>query len=404
MKKALEVSLGIVTSVGGFLEIGSIATSAQAGSDFHFQLLWAVLLGTVCIGFLVEMSGRFAAVSGHTIADAIRERFGAIVYLWALGIMGLVSVMTLAAELGGMAIAMHWITGTGVAIWALPVTLLAWCVLWFTTFGTIENGVSLLGLVSVSFLAAMIHMHPHYGSVVHGLLPTRPHGQRSHYWFLAVSILGASIAPSLFLFYSSGAREDKWDTSYLGVNRAIATLGMGFGGVLAAAALVAAALVFGPRHESVQSYDQLRTILAVPFGRVGVWLLISSIGIACLGATLEVTLAIAYLLAQGLGWNWGEDLPPRTDARFALTYTGILAAAALVVACGVDPLKLTNLAMSLTAAALPVTVFPLLILMNDRAYLKEHTNGLIGNAVVLGICGLAAVLALVSIPLQILGG
>jgi len=37
MKKILEIALGIVTSVGGFLEIGSIATAAQAGSDFSFQ-------------------------------------------------------------------------------------------------------------------------------------------------------------------------------------------------------------------------------------------------------------------------------------------------------------------------------------------------------------------------------
>jgi Mn2+/Fe2+ NRAMP family transporter len=60
--------------------------------------------------------------------------------------------------------------------------------------------------------------------------------------------------------------------------------------------------------------------------------------------------------------------------------------------------------MALTAASLPVTVLPLLVLMNDRTYLREHTNRLAGNAVVLGICCLAAVLALVSIPLEVAGG
>ena len=76
MKKILQVTLGIVTSVGGFLEIGSIATAAQAGAGFGYQLVWAILLGTLCIAFLVEMSGRFSAVSKHTIPDAMRERFG----------------------------------------------------------------------------------------------------------------------------------------------------------------------------------------------------------------------------------------------------------------------------------------------------------------------------------------
>ena len=57
MKKILQIALGIVTSVGGFLEIGSITTAAQAGASFGFQLGWTILLGTLCIGFLVEMSG-----------------------------------------------------------------------------------------------------------------------------------------------------------------------------------------------------------------------------------------------------------------------------------------------------------------------------------------------------------
>ena len=61
MKKALQIALGVVTSVGGFREIGSLATAAEAGAGFRFQLAWSIALGTICIAFLVEMSGRFAA-------------------------------------------------------------------------------------------------------------------------------------------------------------------------------------------------------------------------------------------------------------------------------------------------------------------------------------------------------
>src|SRR3954465_7253880 len=99
MKKVFEIALGIVTSVGGFLEIGSIATAAQAGALFGFQLLWAVVLGGICVAFVVEQSGRLAAVSGKTIVGAIRERFGFPYYLALLVVIGIVSVLTLAAEL-----------------------------------------------------------------------------------------------------------------------------------------------------------------------------------------------------------------------------------------------------------------------------------------------------------------
>ena len=67
MKKLIQIALGILTSIGGFLDVGAIATSAEAGSKFGFHLLWIVILGTVCVTFLVEMSGRLAALSKHTL-------------------------------------------------------------------------------------------------------------------------------------------------------------------------------------------------------------------------------------------------------------------------------------------------------------------------------------------------
>jgi Mn2+/Fe2+ NRAMP family transporter len=71
---------------------------------------------------------------------------------------------------------------------------------------------------------------------------------------------------------------------------------------------------------------------------------------------------------------------------------------------GLDPLKLTIFSMALTALILPPVIVPFVILMNDKRYLGEHRNGLVSNAVVLAIIALAFVLAVVSIPLQILGG
>jgi Mn2+/Fe2+ NRAMP family transporter len=404
MKKIFEITLGIVTSVGGFLEIGSIATAAQAGAAFGFQLGWSILLGTLCIAFLVEMSGRFSAVSKHTIPDAMRERFGANFFAVPLFVMLGVTVLVLAAEIGGVAAAIEMATGISFPVWALPVALLSWALLWRTTFSTIENGVSLLGLVTVAFVVGVVKLHPDYGAAARGLVPSLPGNDKAHYWFIAVSVLGASISPYLYYFYSSGAIEEKWDESYVGTNRAIAAIGMGFGGFLSLAVLILAAVIFHPRGIDVDHYQQLPELLSGVFGRKGFWLVIASLAIACLGATLEIALSLAYLVAQGFGWNWGEDLEPREDARFALTYTVLVLAASLFALVGVDPLKLTQISMALTAASLPVGTFPFLILMNDEEYLGKHTNGHVGNAVVLFISALSAVLAVVSIPLELVGG
>ena len=404
MKKVREIGLGIVTSVGGFLEIGSIATAAQAGAAFGFQLGWSIVLGTLCIAFLVEMSGRFSAVSKHTIPDAMRERFGANFFAVPLIVMLGVSLLVLAAEIGGAAVAIEMATGISFPFWALPVALLAWALLWRTTFSTIENGVSLLGLVTVAFAVGVVKLHPDYGAVARGFLPTLPSTEKSKYWFITVSVLGASISPYLYYFYSSGAIEEKWDESYTGTNRAIAAIGMGFGGFLSIAVLILAALLFHPRGIRVDHYQQLPDLLRGVFGRTGFWLVIASLAIACLGATLEIALSLAYLVAQGLGWNWGEDLAPRDDARFALTYTLLVVAGSLFVLVGIDPLRLTQISMALTATSLPIATFPFLILMNDKAYLGDHTNGHLGNAVVMFISVLSAILGVVSIPLELIGG
>jgi Mn2+/Fe2+ NRAMP family transporter len=361
------------------------------------------LLGTLCIGFLVEMSGRFSAVSKHTIPDAMRERFGANFFAVPLIVLLGVTLLVLAAEIGGIAAALEMATGVALPVWAIPAALLSWAILWRANFSVIENGVSLLGLVTIAFAVGAAKSHPDYHALARGLVPSLPRDDRAHYWFVAVSVLGASISPYLYYFYSSGAIEEKWDESYIMTNRAIAALGMGLGGFLSLAVLTLAAIVFHPRGISVDQYQQLPELLTGIFGRTGFWLVIASLGIACLGATLEIALSLAYLVAQGFGWNWGENLAPRDDARFALTYTVLILAASIFAVVGVDPLKLTEISMSLTAAALPIGTFPFLILMNDRTYLGNHTNGHLSNAVVLFISALAAVLAVVSIPLELIG-
>src|SRR5215211_3212704 len=170
MNKLLKIALGIFTSIGGFLEVGAIATTAQAGSAFGFSLIWVVVLGTVCVIFLVEMSGRLAAVSHHTIKDALRERFGPRIYL-----------VTLVSD-----VLVNWLDFRW---WAIPTGFMAWLLLWKGSFGLIENGVSLLGMVSIAFLVAAWKLHPSLAEIGAGAIPQLPDHRPVHYWFTAVSIL-----------------------------------------------------------------------------------------------------------------------------------------------------------------------------------------------------------------------
>jgi len=404
VKKILQITLGIVTSVGGFLEIGSVLTAAQAGAVFGYQLLWALLLGTICLIFLVEMSGRLAAVSKHTIVDATRERFGFPFFFIVLVGMVLVAVLVLIAELGGIGLSLQLLTGIGFPWWAIPVSLLVWLLMWKGTFSLIENGASLLGLVTISFVVAAIKLHPDWSSAGAGLLPSMPHNEKARYGFIAVSILGASISPYLMYFYSSGAIEDKWDESYIGVNRIIAILGMSFGGFLSMSVLIAAALALHPQGIQPDTFDKAAVLMTSAFPKWGIFLFAASMLVACFGAAVEISLAIAYFFSQGFGWNWSQNLEPSKNARFALVYTIIILSSAIPLVFGIDPVKVTMISMALTAAMLPVAILPFLFLMNDPIYMGKHGNGWVSNSVVAIIIILSFILAVISIPLEIMGG
>jgi Mn2+/Fe2+ NRAMP family transporter len=404
MKKALEITLGIVTSVGGFLEIGSVTTAAQAGATFGYQLLWAILLGTLCLIFLVEMSGRFSAVTRHTIVDVTRERFGFPFFSVVLVGVVFVAFMVLVAELGGIALSFQILTGVRFPWWAIPVSLAVWLLMWKGTFKLIEDGASLLGLVTISFIVAAIKLHPDWSAAASGFLPDMHEHHKARYGFIAVSILGASISPYLMYFYSSGAIEDNWDESYIPVNRFIATMGMTFGGLLSMGVLIAAALALQPKGIQVDTFEQAALLMTSALPRWGFYLFAFSMMFACFGAALEISLAIAYFFAQGFGWNWSENLHPAQNARFSLTYTIIILLAAIPLLLGVDAIRVTVMSMALTAATLPLAIVPFLFLMNDPRYLREHRNGWVSNMVVAIIILISFVLAVITIPLEIIAG
>lgn len=404
MSVLVDLILGVVTSIGGFVEVGSISTAAQAGSEFGFQLLWAIAGATIMLAMLAEMSGRLAAVSKRSIAAAVRERFGIHFQHIPLGAELFIDVLLLAAEIGGAAIAVKLLTGIGFQWWILPAGLLVWLVLWFCGFSLIEYGLGLLGLVTLSFVTSAWWLKPDASDLARSLVPTFPQHDRVRYAFLAVSILGATVSPYLLNFYSSGTIEEQMTEKELWVNRVTSYMGMCFGGVVSMGVLVTSAMVLGPRHIKVDSYEQAALMFVPAFHRWAVVLFAVSLGIGCFGAAVEITLNAGYVFSQALGWPWGANKPRRDAARFVAAFTFVLVAGVIVAVLGFDPLRLTMIALALTVVIMPLIVLPFLVLMNDPTYVKDHTSGPVGNGLLAAITVLAAALAIVVIPLEVMGG
>jgi Mn2+/Fe2+ NRAMP family transporter len=141
-----------------------------------------------------------------------------------------------------------------------------------------------------------------------------------------------------------------------------------------------------------------------PFGRWGVPLFAGALGIGCFGAAVEIALNAGYTFSQAFGWPWGANKSRREAARFTTAFTVVLIAAVVVAIIGIDPLRLTMISVALTVVVMPAVILPFLVLMNDDTFVKEHKSGPLGNGLLAALTIFAALLALVVVPLEILGG
>jgi Mn2+/Fe2+ NRAMP family transporter len=391
VKKLLNLALGVVTSIGGFVEAGSISTAAQAGAEYGFALLWAIAVAGLLLAMLAEMSGRLATMSRRSITAAIRERFGLHYHL-----------VPLVAELGGAAIAVTLLTGVGFQWWILPIAASVWLMLWFGRLVAIEDGLGLLGMVTLTFVVSAWQLHPDPRALFGGFLPSRPSHDVARYAFLAVSIVGATISPYLLNFYGSSGIEEKWHESDLWINRATSFLGMGFGSVVSMGVLVTSALTL--RGVKVESYDQAAMMFTPVFGQWGVTLFALSLGIGCFGAAVELSLKTGYDVAQSFGWAWGIERKRADTARFSMAFIIVLTLATLIGVLGLDPLRVTLTSVALTVIILPLIVLPFLVLMNEEDFVGPHRSGPIGNVVLALLTVAGGLMALVVVPLELLGG
>ena len=76
MKKLLGITLGIMTALGGFVDLGQIVFTTQAGALFGYELLCAIVLGMIAIIVYMEMCGRVAVVAQEPVFAVVRTRLG----------------------------------------------------------------------------------------------------------------------------------------------------------------------------------------------------------------------------------------------------------------------------------------------------------------------------------------
>ncbi len=403
MKKYLAVTLGILTAIGGFVDIGDLVTNALVGARFGMSLTWAVVVGVIGIVVFAEMSGRIAAVSGRPVFDLVRERLGTRAALVALVGSLAVTALTLTAEIGGVALAVELALGVDYLLLVPPVLVVAWLVVWRVKFERMEQAFGLLGLLLVVFAVALWSSSPDWselGRQASSFAPPPAEGWPV-YWYYAIALFGAALTPYEVFFFSSGGVEERWTTKDLGIARLNVFIGFPLGGMLSLSIAAVSAVVLMPAGIQVDTLAQTVLPVAVQLGQIGLAVVIVGVVAATFGATLETALATGYTIAQYFGWQWGKWVRPRDAPLFHTVVIAALLGGGALLLTTVDPIKVTEYSVVFSAVALPLTYLPILMVANDPDYLGGRTNRWLANA--LGQVYLVIILlaSLAAIPLMI---
>jgi Mn2+/Fe2+ NRAMP family transporter len=406
MTKIFSVALGILTAIGGFLDIGDLVTNAIVGSRFGLGLAWVVVVGVIGICLYANMAGRVAAVSGRATFEIIRERLGPRTAVANLSASFLINLMTLTAEIGGVALALQLATDVGPMLWIPVAAFAVWVVVWRVKFSVMENVTGLLGLCLIVFAVSVFALHPDWGELAHqASAPVIPEQESAAtYWYFAIALFGAAMTPYEVFFFSSGAVEEGWTVKDLGTSRLNVLVGFPLGGLLSIAVAACAAIVLLPNQIEVTSLSHTVLPVVAAGGKLALAFAIVGIVAATFGAALETTLSSGYILAQFLGWPWGKFRRPAQASRFHVVMFVTIVVGVAVLFTGVDPIMVTEYSVVFSAIALPLTYLPILIVANDSEYMGELTNGKVLN--MFGSIYLVIILAasLAAIPLMIVTG
>jgi len=406
MAQFAEIFLGILTAMGGFVEIGELTFTLNGGTRFAYQLLWVNLLGTIGIIVYCEMAGRVAAVKHRAVFSLIRERAGFSAGLLTLVASAIVNLLTCSAEIGGVALLWQLVSGAPYRVLLLLALLFLVLVVWLLSFQSIERIFGLGGLLMIVFGIALVHLGPDWRALAAGFVPRWP--QTSHprdtllYFYFAVALMSSIMLPYETYFYASGGIEDKWKPSDVGLNRLVVIVGFTLGGLLSVALVGMGAEFFAAKDVEPQLPGTAALGVAATLGQWGLFAALLGMFFAFGGAAIETALASAYNLAQFAGWPWGKHRRKRDAGRFTLSWLAVFVLATIVVQTGVDPVSVVEYSIVFSVVVLPFTYFPVLMVAKDKSIMGEHANGWLSNT--LGWFYLVAITlaALAAIPLFLL--
>ena len=369
---------GMITANAGN-DAGGIATFASVGAEFGYSLLWILIPIAISLGIVQEMCARMGAVTGKGLADLIRERFGvrwtALIMLSLLIANAGVTV----SEFVGIAAAAE-LFGVSRFVAVPLAAILVWWLVVKGSYQKVEKAFLAMSVVFLGYIVSAFLSRPDWSAVAVGL--ARPSLKLEHaFIFSLVAIIGTTISPYMQVYVQSSVvdkgvtpdnyRETKTD---VWVGTVFAILIVFFIVVSTAATLHTAGIQISSAADAAQALRPLAGRYAETLFGLGLF------GASMLAAGV-LPLATAYSISEALGYEKGVSRSFREAPIFIGTFTFLVAfGAAIAVIPGLPLIRVLLVTQVINGLLLPIVLFAILRLVNNREVMGAHVNGPLYNA------------------------
>ena len=386
-------------------DAGGVATYAVAGASFGYNLLWALMISSICVAIVQEMCARMGVVTGKGLADLIREQFGV---RWSV-------VAMLAFLIANTGITISEFLGIGASVQVVAndiktpliyiiVPICGFLLWWMVSKGSyrrVEKIFIIMSLGFLSYIPAAFAEHPSWSTVVHQtILPQ--FSNSSDYWLTAVALVGTTISPYM-LFYVQSAVADKGmrvdDYFYEQLDIYSGTL---FATIISVFMIVATAATLYVAHKQVNSALEAAFALRDLAGRYASLLF----GVGLFGASLlaaaVLPLSTAYGICEAFGFERGVSRSFREAPIFQGIFTGLIVLGVLVTMIpGLPIFQVLIILQDVNTAMLPILLVFVILLVNNRRLMGRRVNSLGLNilawATVIFVSALTILLLLTSV-------
>lgn len=369
---------GFITSTADN-DAGGIATYAIAGAQEGYSLLWVLLLVTLSLAIIQEMSSRMGIVTGQGLAGLIREKFGVRWTLLAMILLFFANICVTISNFSGIAAAMELF---GVSRYlALPIFVMI--ILMLLLWGTYKFVEKVFLFSSVFYFAYVISgflAKPEWNKVASGLVPsfkTDP-----EYLILVIALIGTTITPWMQFYLQSSIAEKRIKLMHLKYSSAEVYIGAFFTDFISLFIIIATAATLFKAGIRISTAEHAAMALQPLVGKYCSMLFAIGLLNASLLAASVLPVSTSYAICEAFGWESGLNKKikeaPAFFSIFALTAA---IGAAVVMLPNINLMKVMLLSQTVNGILLPFILIFMLLIINDKKIMGEYCNSLGRNII-----------------------